>query len=555
MITIGEGISGKKVGFNLARLIETRLLIQANSGGGKSFLIRKILEETHGKAQQIVFDMEGEFATLREKFDYILAGKGGDIPADPKSAELLARKVLELGTSIIIDLYELKAPERHRFIRLFLDAMINAPKELWHEVIVVVDEAHIFCPEKGHSEAMGSVIDLCSRGRKRGYCAILASQRIAKLHKDAAAECLNKLVGRTSLDIDMKRASDDLGFTMKLQTLSLRDLAPGEFFAFGPAIDNDIQKITVDPVQTKHPKAGQRLKSFAPKPTEKVKHILSKLTDLPKEAEEELHDKQSMLSKIRELQIEIRDTKRHAPDPKDLEDSYKRGYAKGMEVTETAAANWVDGTFRNLQDIVRNYSKEYAGFKIEKPKLVERTGVVIKPGPIHKSAAKAVKVEVDGRSFGRCDKSILQFLAMRESQSFNRAQVGAMTGYAHTSGSFNNAVSNMAQAGLLIKQGDRIQINQEAISRVQEILGAEYKAGDPHSLEEWLTKLGKCERSIYEKLLEVPDVEWEKEKLGEETNYSPDSGSFNNAISRLCTLGLAERIGKCVRLNPEIRDI
>ena len=106
MIEIGK--SGKsKISFHLETLIYSRLLIQSNSGGGKSYLIRGLLERSHGKIQQIVLDLEGEFSTLREKYDYIIAGKDGDTPADPKSAKLLARKLLELEVSAICDLSEL----------------------------------------------------------------------------------------------------------------------------------------------------------------------------------------------------------------------------------------------------------------------------------------------------------------------------------------------------------------------------------------------------------------------------------------------------------------
>lgn len=175
---------------NLSKLIDTRLLIQSNSGGGKSWLIRRILEQSHGKVQQLILDLEGEFSTLREKYDYVLAGKEGDTPATPKSAALLARRLLELNVSAIIDLYELSHQERKQFVRLFLNAMVNAPKSLWHPCLVIIDEAHVFAPQTGQSEAMEAVIDLATRGRKRGYCAVLATQRISKLHKDAVAECL-----------------------------------------------------------------------------------------------------------------------------------------------------------------------------------------------------------------------------------------------------------------------------------------------------------------------------------------------------------------------------
>ena len=87
-----------KIGLDLQKLIEGKLLIQANSGGGKSWLLRRILEQSHGKVQQIVLDPEGEFGTLREKFDYILAGKEGDTPAESRSAALLARKMLSASS-------------------------------------------------------------------------------------------------------------------------------------------------------------------------------------------------------------------------------------------------------------------------------------------------------------------------------------------------------------------------------------------------------------------------------------------------------------------------
>jgi uncharacterized protein len=112
---------------DLQKLIDSRLLIQANSGSGKSWVLRRILEQSHGKVQQIVIDLEGEFSTLREKYDYLLVGKGGDVSASVKSAGLLAHKILELNVSAIIDLYELPHQERKRFVRLFLEAMIKVP--------------------------------------------------------------------------------------------------------------------------------------------------------------------------------------------------------------------------------------------------------------------------------------------------------------------------------------------------------------------------------------------------------------------------------------------
>lgn len=608
-------ILGGNIAINVPALLETRALVQANSGGGKSWGLRRILEQTASHVQQLIIDPEGEFATLREKYDYVVAAAhGGDALAHPRTASLLARRLLESGVSAILDIYDLKAHERQAFVRLFCETLVNAPKSLWRPALVVIDEAHVFClddqteiltpggwrkhheidvgheaitfdlasgtygretiqrvirknhsgpmvrlqsdgidcvvtpehrvvlrreqrgkgrrrlydwtfceanrvphhvyiptggapvgtgcglsftqlrtlgwiitdgnldrtgrylsisqarntvkkgvciteemdmalsslgcvgryasPAKigndgieradrityylgvdvstelldwlgseihrvpreiiesgtreelealyggllegdgtadkngwktfypGHnegladdfqevalrlgvsttkkfnvatgqwnvliskrrhhyirkpgisqydglvwcvtvpsgafvarrcgkvfvtgncaegskSESTGAVIDLVTRGRKRGFGTILATQRLSKLHKDAAAEMLNKLVGRTGLDIDVKRAGDELGMTARDAMEALRTLAPGEFYAFGPAFATTPTKVKVGPVQTTHPKAGQRMLKAPPAPSAKIRAALAELTDLPAAAEEE----------------------------------------------------------------------------------------------------------------------------------------------------------------------------------------------------------------------------------------------------------------------------
>jgi hypothetical protein len=45
---------GSGIRCDLSVLIDTRLLMQASSGGGKSWALRRLLEQSHGKVQQIV---------------------------------------------------------------------------------------------------------------------------------------------------------------------------------------------------------------------------------------------------------------------------------------------------------------------------------------------------------------------------------------------------------------------------------------------------------------------------------------------------------------------
>lgn len=304
------------VTMDLDKLMVSRALLQANSGAGKSWALRRLLEQTHGHVQQIIIDPEDEFYTLREKYDYILVRHDdGDAIPDVRSAELLATKLLELGVSAIISLYELPPRDRREFVKRFLESLVNARKELWHQVLVVIDEADGFAPEQGkgakqrRDESGGcvdAVISLMAKGRKRGFCGLLATQRISKLNKDAAAECNNVFIGRCAIDNDRKRAAESLGINDKARILALRQMRPGDFFAFGPAISNEVITLRFGGVSTTHPKAGAAPTPVAP-PKHKITAALTKLGDVVKQAEEERVTVETLRQRVRELESRQQD--------------------------------------------------------------------------------------------------------------------------------------------------------------------------------------------------------------------------------------------------------
>src|SRR5271154_2029467 len=120
---IGQIVDGSKLELDLPTLVDTRLLIQANSGGGKSWLLRLVAERAG--IQTIVLDNEGEFASLREAVDVLLVGAGGELTADPRHAALLARRLLEYKVSAVVDLY-LDPPDRALVLCVDEKAQIQA---------------------------------------------------------------------------------------------------------------------------------------------------------------------------------------------------------------------------------------------------------------------------------------------------------------------------------------------------------------------------------------------------------------------------------------------
>ncbi len=533
------------ISIDLPTLLDTRLLVQANSGGGKSWLLRRLLEQSHGKVQQIVIDLEGEFATLREKYDYVLAGKEGDTPADPRSAGLLAKRLLELQVSAIIDLYELHYQERKHFVRIFLESMINAPKHLWHPCLVVIDEAHKFCPEKEPSEASSAVIDLATLGRKRGFCAILATQRLSKLNKDAAAECNNKLIGRTTLDVDMKRASEELGFTTKEQSLSLRNLSSGEFFAFGPAISAEVTKITVGGVTTAHPKAGSRIYTSAPiPPTEKIKKILGALKDLPQEAEQEAITIQSLKEQVRRLKAQ-RTKSSTLPSPETAK--------LKQEVTALKNRNRLLDIYTTvlrvqLQEILDTI-KKLQTMEIPKPPdeeeimAIEAEASFQAPSLSTEQAlsAPALSNGITQHELGKGATRLLQVLVSHYPLTFTRTQLTTLSRLKDRSEIYSS-LSLLRSKELISIADNHISLSKQGLQMLG-ITTDQVKTGKK-AIAMWQETLSGGARRIFDLLVSEYPRAFKRQDIGTLTGLSFRSGTFNRYLTMLRNNGLIEPEGK-----------
>jgi hypothetical protein len=237
---------------NLPVLLRTRMLITASSGGGKSYAMRRLTEQTAPLVQQIVIDSEGEFSTLTERFPFVVFNNRSKVPLSECSAYALAQEIVRKEVSAVVDISEFETLERDHFVSRFIHGLMKLPPETWRPVMVFLDEAHLFAPQQGKSEAKKAVSDLACRGRKRGYCAVMATNRLSLLSKSVASELQNRLIGQTGLDTDIKRAADELGMGRLHAISTLTNLDPGNFMVFGPALSKTVQRLAIGSVQTTH---------------------------------------------------------------------------------------------------------------------------------------------------------------------------------------------------------------------------------------------------------------------------------------------------------------
>ncbi|WP_120007350.1 ATP-binding protein [Teichococcus vastitatis] len=252
-IEMGVTNAGQPASLDLEELLATRLLVQGNSGSGKSHLLRRLLEQSAPWVQQAVIDPEGDFVTLAERFGHLVIDAAQH---NEGALQRAADRARAHRVSVVLNLEGLDADGQMRHAAAFLGGLFDAERDHWSPMLVVVDEAQLFAPaaagevsDEARRASLGAMANLMSRGRKRGLAGIIATQRLAKLAKNVAAEASNFLMGRTFLDIDMARAADLLGMERR-QAEMFRDLPRGAFVALGPALSRRPLAVRIGTVET-----------------------------------------------------------------------------------------------------------------------------------------------------------------------------------------------------------------------------------------------------------------------------------------------------------------
>ncbi|WP_448192370.1 helicase HerA domain-containing protein [Azospirillum sp. sgz301742] len=257
-IDMGATTSGSPAALDLEELLATRLLVQGNSGSGKSHLLRRLVEQSAPWVQQAIIDPEGDFVTLAEAFGHVVVEAADH--TEP-ALQRVAGRVRQHRVSVVLNLEGLDSEMQMRAAAAFLGGLFDAERDVWYPMLVVVDEAQLFAPaaagevsDEARKVSLGAMTNLMCRGRKRGLAGVIATQRLAKLAKNVAAEASNFLMGRTFLDIDMARAADLLGMERR-QAEAFRDLERGHFIALGPALSRRPLPIRIGDVRT-HGRTG-----------------------------------------------------------------------------------------------------------------------------------------------------------------------------------------------------------------------------------------------------------------------------------------------------------
>ena len=515
-------------------LIGSRAVIQGASGAGKTYAIRRILETTHRRMQHIVFDVEDELFTLRERFDYVLiGGDGADAPLSEDTAGELAITLLELGVSAILQLNDLGLAGQRRVIARFLSGLMKAPRPLWHPVLITLDEAHRYAPQSAPVESSEAIVNLATAGRKRGFGALFATQRLSQLSKDVLGQCPNRIMGRVDQALDRRVAADTLGFAASsAEAQSLMQLSH-EFWVVGPAFAPQPRRMRFSPAVTTHLSAGHD--NVPPPPTpQKLRALLGRLNRIAAESKPE-----SAQGKSSGFRNQV-----FMPDIEALRQAESRGFERGRKEGEAAGRAAASALYAVEIARVAEALKRLEGFaqgvQHAPMEASEAPAIPATPAPKRRAAVNGAPTPA-GHVPTAGAMQLLSTAVTHWPVRFTWSQLAALNGRKARGGHFNSCRKFLADSGFVTEQDGKIEPADAAFEK----LGVSRKQ-KPRTrgeiLEMWLAALPSPAKDILREVAAQPGTAAIKEVAGR-LGLAPRGGHWNGGVSML-------RANDLVRASP-----
>jgi hypothetical protein len=263
-------VKGKDFRIQAQELVTGRTAVIAQSGAGKSWAIGVICEQLCKRNIGFcIIDTEGEYFSLKEKFQLLWVGKDSmcDLDIEKVDPNELASAAMKKNVPVIFDVSEVL--DERKAVAEISKALFEAATRLRTPYLLIIEEADKFAPQRG--KPLEEIGEISRRGRKRGLGMLLATQRPAFLSKDVLSQCDNQLIGKLTTESDLTAVN--LFFTSRKELEELSKLKPGEFFALGNIVERKM-RIHVIRRETTHRGFTPKL---LPKPVGSVFEIKEKL--------------------------------------------------------------------------------------------------------------------------------------------------------------------------------------------------------------------------------------------------------------------------------------
>lgn len=543
IIEIGKTADGESVELGLYKFIQTRGMIQASSGGGKSWLARVIAEKTQRAGIPVwTIDPEGEYTTLREKFEVVIFGasEDADLPTDERTLSLVLPELFARNISVVFDLSENSLEEKQAVAAAVCTFLLSVPKLEQKPVLLVVDEAQVLAPEREATDSVVALSDVASRGRKRRLGLLVVTQRLSALNKNLTTQLQNRFVGFCIEDIEIARAAKLINEHKKDNAAELPGFNPGDFFAVGGAVNfRRVVKFHSAPVETTH---GDNLdadfgsSAKPPIASESLAELIKVLREkLTVETEPDESDTSDSLDENKKLKAEISELRQKL---RAAENAPARTVIEFPEKEVAELKNFISEAEGKLSSLAEDLSIKIAEVFDERTskltELVNKLIPLLPELPKEKFTPRAQETKVKTAQFTRPQnsglpqgmKKILYSIAQL-SNGATRKQITLLTQY--KTSTRNEYLRNLENLGLTEKSGDRFVMTEKGFSA----LGDDYEPLPSGAAlrEHWLNTLPQGEAAILGHIFQAHPNSISRERLSDLTGYA--ASTRNEYIRKL----------------------
>ena len=547
----------------LDAITETFAFLAAR-GAGKTYSAAVVVEEVIGAGHPaVIIDPLGVWWGLRSSADgseaglpaVIFGGEHADLPLEEGSGALIAEAIVKGRFPAILDLSLMSKSAARRFNADFLETLYQLNRD---PLLLVVDEADLLAPQRttpDTARVLGAMEDVVRRGRVRGLGCVLITQRPAVLNKDVLSQASVLVALRMAGKNDVAaidewvrlHANEDEAKELKA---SLPSLPVGTAWLWSPGWLSVIRKIhvrkrlTFDSSAT--PKVGER--RVAP----------SRLADIDLSAlskELEASRGEGVPANPRELRRRITDQSATITRLRqELSDA--RAQPARVEVPvfdETSRKNVADlqAQIDVLEGLLRAVQQSLDG-------LVQRVSTAAPPARKHSGLSEVPSAGSDslsptaqtspppdgGTTIKSGERRILEALARQHPQRLTLTQLGSLSKFKVTGGTFTSYWGHLRRLGF-VDTRDAGNVKDYALTEagfafLGHPIGLTPLTTD-EVLEQWSRSLKRGARRMLGLLVDAYPDALSKPDLAAALDMAASGGTFGAYLGTLRRNGLAEQ--------------
>jgi hypothetical protein len=512
-------------------LIGKRVAVLGKSGSGKTNTLAVLAEALLGAGVPvIVVDAMGQFAGLRQVAPVLVAGAedSADVPLTANTAGRLAEIVFANRLSVVLDSSSLPAAQEVPTIAAFLNTYWDLvrrqnPQAGLSPWALIIDEAQHYIPESRQVATSDALIDIAKRGRHRKLTLLLATQRVASARTDVLTQCNLILSHRVMMGADVEFLGEVLPVSKKEIGTLMRGFPTGRAILVGDAdvmdSSDDYRTVQInrsDVLRDAHAAPSPHA-PMGQLPANVLNDLRAALTEpTPESAADRQPDQ--LHEMIRNLQQRLAQAEAQVVTVPVIDESTIRELEARAEMIRSAAESMTELG----EAILTALNQVLAAKRVQQP---AEPATVYEAHPMARSTPPATGDLPTGAA------KVLRTLVNHHPAGFTLAQIGLLTGYSVSGGSFTGNWKLLRERGLV--EGSTLFRASEAALR---LLGAQRQR--PATLAErvqmWRGALpSDGHRRVFDALVNHHRYGISRTDLAETTNYEAGAGRFGEILSTL----------------------